>query len=555
MNRPVLTALLTLSVVSSVYAQETPLEHFQKDVDVVIRLAEVDRSLEAFAELADAIQPRSGQILEAQFENIGQLIGNPDLIGVDRTEDWYVGVYGRKSDAPVVVFAIPATDTEDMVDVLKDSMKTRVHGDYVLYSEHDIPVAAAGDTVVEGLTERIVELAEPSQIAIYFNIEHLRMVYSDQIEVGRDSVDTFLNQIRQNLPQQPGMNIEAVIEMYGTMADGAFQGVDDGNSLTVTFSFDKEGLTVDKYITFEDGSETDKFFAQREPSALSEIDRLPAGAQFYMGVSDSMDMMKYGFQMSASMLENDEVKTKIDELLSDAKGLEIGSMATSMQIHDQDTEVLQSFGIVSGKPMDQVKELMRTSSTLAANMEFPGLKQTAVLSKDAENYADEKADVVVLKQEYDETLPQAEMQKRMQSTMFGEDGISTRMIYRDDHYLTSMGGGREAVERLLKSVDGGNSNGLAKWREPFPEEANFLGLIDIPGFAGAAMRVAARQDDLPIPFDATAVDNLNLGVSYSGLSMTVESDGVLVRAHIPVEQMQGISRLGAYFAALRMQQR
>jgi len=549
MNHSLIVALLTLGVVSNAQAQETPLEHFRKDVDVVIRLAEVDRSFGALLDLAEAIQPNSGLALLGQLENIGQLIGNPDLTGVDRTKDWYVGVYCRKSNAPVVVFAIPAKDTEDMLDVMKDRMKTRVHGDYVFYSEQEIPVAAAGNTVVERLSKRIVELADPSHLAIYVNIEHLRSVYADQIEFGRDSMDDFLNQVRQNLPQQQGVNVESVIKMYRTLADVAFQGVDDGTSLTVTLSFDKSGLTIDKYITFEDGSESDKFFTKREPSPLNEIDQLPEGAQVYFGASNVTEMMKYGYDITAELLEDEDAKSRLKAALSGIEEIEISSSATSFRIHNQTAEAIQSFGIVTGEPMTKLKEFTRTMSTEVFNSETSTMKQTAVLNKNAESYADEKADVFVVKHEFPEPLP--EENKRVHDAIFG-DGMTSRTIYRDDHYLTSMGGGREAVERLLKSVDGGKSNGLAKWREPFPEEANFLGLADLPSLATGVTQVIAQLADVSA---LQAIDNLDLGVSYSGLSVTVEPEGVLLRTHLPMEQIQGVYHVASFFEMLqRIQQ-
>lgn len=560
MTRLCLLALLLTASTHSLWAQDAPgpIQHFSKDVDILIRLKSPDRTLEKVTELINAVQPGAGTLFEQQANSLGKLIANPTMTGVDNTKDWYVGVYSNEVSQPTVVFGIPATNVKDMQDVLGDEIVTEVHDNYVFYTEKqfDIPQATEESNATAELTGEVMKTFAEGDLSLFINVDHLAGVYQDQVELMQDQVLDGLNNLRDLMPSNQGINVDAIVEMYGTMAEGMFQGIEDGQSCTVAIALGEAGIDIKEHLGFKPSSPTGEYFSGLESSDLSQISKLPADCQMYYAAHGGLQKIaQWGLNMTGSMVTDDKVKEEFGKVTAEFGELDLGTMAGSMSIAPSlDNGIMNVCALVEATPIDKLRNVVRKMNTVMSDIDLNGVKQTSKVEEDAETYGDYKADIITINQEVNENLDPTGIQKRIRTVMFGNEGMTTRTLYMEDQYLTSLGGGKPAMEGLLKSVESSGENAtLAEYRKPLLEQANLLFLIDIPGAVGRGLMVASQVEEFNLPVDADMIQNLNLQTSFLGFAMGSQPNGLQLQTHIPTTQIKEIAKLGALFAALQTQ--
>lgn len=557
LNRFLYSSILSLAVLTTAKAQDSPLEFFGSDVDVVLRLAEPDKSIESVVELINGAQPGFGEIARgAVGQNLGKAISNPTLTGVDQSRDWHVGIYGKGKAEPLVVFAIPAVDSDDLVGALGKSFKTSVQGKYVLYTDKgDLPaVPSAAKSVAKSMGEKSKTAFEMGEISLYVNSKHLTSVYQTEIDTAYDQVLEGLNQLRFAMPQDSGINMGPVIEMYGTLAEKLFQGVRDSESLVVAIDVGAEGVRIEEYANFGANTKSAKTLAGLPTSEMADLDTLPEGAIAYYGVSGGLkDTIKWSMSLTADMSEDKSVREKMKEISGSLDELEFGAMVGSFTFGDSENGAIQAAGIAHVKPLDQFKEYMRNSVEAMGSIKMPGMTQTSTLKENAESYGDQKVDIVTVKQEIDEDHPQAELQAKMQQMMFGENGIESRVMYLEDKYITVMGGGKPAAMNVFESHGSTNNQAIASPRKILMEKANLISLTDLPGAIAGALKVASTMDQFPLPLDEQMIDSLGLVPSYVGLGIAVEDNAIRCRTDVPMSQIKGIFKISMLFVGMRNQ--
>lgn len=549
--------LFSLTVSSAAVAQDSALELFSKDVDIVLRLAEPDKSIESLVELVNAAQPGFGEIARgAVNENLGKAISNPGLVGVDQSRDWHVGIFGQGKNEPLVVFAIPAVETADVVGALGDSFSTHVQGKFVLYTDKgELPaVPSAADSLAKALEGAPKSAFELGEVSLYVNSKHLVQEYETEIDTAYDQVLEGLNQLRFAIPQDTGVNMGPIIEMYGTMAEKIFQGVRDSQSLVVAIDFGKEGVRVEEYLEFGSRTESAKVLAELKASSMSDLKNLPRGASAYYGASGGLkEMIKWSMDLTASMSEDESTQETLKNAFGDLDDVELGAMVGSFTIGSAENGLIQSTNIARATPVSKFKEYMRASVSAMKEIKMPGMTQTSTLKEDAETYGDHKVDVVNVVQEYDQGNPQAELQQKMQTMMFGPNGIETRILYLDDKYITVMGGGKEAAKATFENLEESENEAVAEPRKILMENLNFLGLIDVPGMVANGLKAASEMDEFPLPLDAGMINSLGLQESYLGFGVAVEDNALRCRTDVPIEQIQGIFKISMLFVGMRNQ--
>ncbi len=137
--------------------------------------------------------------------------------------------------------------------------------------------------------------------------------------------------------------------------------------------------------------------------------------------------------------------------------------------------------------------------------------------------------------------------------MFGSEGIQSRIVYLDDKYLQTTGGGREAMAAALDQLDSGKDNGLDSHREGLPARGNLIFLGDIASTIVRSLSLAAAIPNLPFPLDRDALEQLDLENSYISFVASSESDGLRFQTHVPVEQIRSAFDIGMMFQSMRNQ--
>src|SRR5690606_28344124 len=132
----------------------------------------------------------------------------------------------------------------------------------------------------------------------YVNADHVTEVYADQLEVAQDQVLENLNQLRF-LPNQGSINSEAIVEIYGSLAEALFQSLEDAQISMASISITEDELIFNKQVTFAEDSTSSQFLAANPPDAMADLSRLPGGAQMYYGMCGAMKQLtKAGLKMS-----------------------------------------------------------------------------------------------------------------------------------------------------------------------------------------------------------------------------------------------------------------
>jgi hypothetical protein len=143
------------------------------------------------------------------------------------------------------------------------------------------------------------------------------------------------------------------------------------------------------------------------------------------------------------------------------------------------------------------------------------------------------------------------MMDRINSAMFGPDGMTTRVVYLKDRVIQTMGGGKQAMNDVLASVEKKPSDTAKsptqQTRTKLAPKSNLLVLWDIPGTVAKIMAMVVESQTVPLPIDPDAVKDLQTKPSYFGLSAAGEPQGLRVKTVVPVEQMQGIAKIVKFF--------
>jgi len=541
-----LTLTACLSVPALAATPETPLKFFSSHVDVIIRLKEPDRTLEKVTGLVNKVQPGAGDALKSQQSaGLGALVSNPTLTGVDQTRDWYAGIYFLPDEAPVVVFAIPAIDTDDLVSAVGE-MTTQVQGKWVLYTDAEkIPEVDSSASAETQLGAGQIASLLSGDLNIYVNTEHVTEIYADQIDVARNRVLENLNQLRF-LPSQGDIDPQVMIDMYGSLAEALFQAVDDAQTSLASLTITDSDLVFSKQVAFADASKTSHFLARNKPDAMADLDHLPAGAQLYYGASGAMkEFIRSSVTMTFGMMNDKSLSEKIEQSLKLLDPVTYGATVASLAISQTSESPFQAVMIVNASPIDDVRKFSRTVAEAVGTLENNSISQTSSLKVDAETYGSHQVDLVEVKQEIKPDAPTGELQRKLHNLMFGGDTMQTRTAYLDKQYVSTVGGGQKPMKDFLAGLESGKSSSLKKFREPLMKEANFLMFMDLPRFSGDFLSLAAeRMEGFPIPLNAQMISSLNLKPSYVGIAVGSTPNTARLELRLPVEQIIGVSKIG-----------
>jgi hypothetical protein len=529
-----------------------PLEYFSKDADVVVRLKAPQTTIAQVAALADAVQQGAGAMVRQNAAGLGQAIFVPGLAGVDQSRDWYVIFFARGRMRPNTVFAIPAANTEQLIAALPDRMTSATYRDWVLYTDSadglpEAPEQGAGVSAL--LQEELAAVFNRGDVSLFINIDHLRDVYAEDIESGRQQFVETLEMLAQAGAQTEGVNVQAIIDMYRTMVDAGFQLLSDATACSVGVTAGAGGVSIEKYVAFADGSVTSQTIAANPTSRMELLAKLPADAVGYFGFSGDMQkLMEWSWSMSTSLLAGKpEQEQEFEDAMREWKEIDFGEMVGSFSVGTAADGLMRYTAIAQATPIAKVRETWHKIVQIMGTIEAYGLKQEMTIQPEAETIEDHKLDLLTVKQEYDSERDPTGMQQKIMEFMVGKNGMESRIAYLDDAYVMATGGGRDAMQTLLKSYDAAANDEVARHRKGLMDKANLLVLIDLPTLAANVLTEASKVPELPFPIDAEGLSQLPIETSYLGLSLAGEAHALRVKTVIPVEQLRGVMSLVGFF--------
>ena len=565
-------AALGLVLVTGLSAQAAgPLDLVPADATAVIRLKSPESTIGKVGNFANAIQPGLGFMVQGQAPGLGVAISNPTLGGVDLKKDWHVAIFAVKNAEPAVVFVIPATDVKALQGGVDESFTFASKDSWVAYSQDEAVmelveecISGGADSASGAMDARSSTLFGDSDVAAWVNLAGLTETYQTELEGADVELDTLLEGLTAQIPQTPGINMAAVLEMYGHLGHGALQAVRDSKAFSIGVSISNTAITIDELLVVKARTDTDTYLASQKTSKLDVLDRLPQNKHGYVAIyGDFKGLMEWGMSFATNIIENDDgTKEKIEKLLAEMKDVEFGEMGWGFSFKDdeKDAGLIRGYSVSNVKPAAKMRELAHQMGS-AYKMEFPGMKQDVTVEKDAETYGDLKGDVITIKQTFDEEAnPAAKFQNLIQEVMHGKKGMVQRLVTKDDVMIQSIGGSQETMKEALAAYDATPGTGKSDNQESragLLEEANIVGQVDLPNIAIVLARavLATDQFPIPVPIKAEQLEGLSVPRSYIGFSAGTVPQGIQLKTRLEAKTFQGFFQIVTYFQQQMQQPR
>lgn len=563
------TAAIAVVLSSSLSAlAEGPLDLIPDNAGVVVRLKNPDGTIAKVGNFANQIQPGLGFMVQGQAGALGLAISNPTLAGVDLKQDWHIAVFPVANAEPAVVFVVPTTDADALKAAVGESFSFTTKDSWAAYSQDEaiielVEELAGGDGKSISMDRRAAGVFDGGDVSVYVNAASLTETYKDELAQADTQIELFIEGIKTQVPPQQGLNIGPIFDIYGDMAKGLLQAVRDSESLSVALAVTNEAITIDELVLVKAGSGTDEYLQVHKPGDLAILNRLPQDKAGYMALDmDLKALAKWGVNLATKFAEgtkdaDDENLKKIAEMIEKFKGVmdefdnvELGSAGWAFDLKQGDSGILQAYTLSEAKPAEKMREVTKQMSGLG-QIQLAGMTQEITVEPAAEKYGDLSADVIRVKQEFTEEADPLGIQKEMQKLLYGEEGMVQRVIIKDNHVIQTLGGDQETMKELLAAfdapADATTLSASKKARSGLLEQANFVGLVDLPSLAISGLSIASKTGQLPIPIPLDGIENVKVQPSYVGFAVGTEPQGLRCRTQISAGTVRGIMAIVNFF--------
>ncbi len=537
-------------------AADSPISAFPKDTGVLLRLKTPQKTLQTAGALAVKVDRAEGVKVQLGLPLLGTMISNPSLKGVDLNSDWWVGVFPNVQGDPGIVFAIPATDADAMKKAVMGNQTFQTFEKWVIYTDHagsadkvKAQLADKGESASALFSDSAKAVWDEGNLSLFINVPEILKIYQGPFDQGVKKVNDFIEQMPNLVPpQQSGVDMKSVTKMYASAFKALVQGVRDSEGWTCGLAVTDSQISINEYADFGENTQTAQAIAKHKPSKLAMLAQLPAEKLGYGAVSMDMGAIgQWGLKMSLQMYaEGDTEKEKqIKDLMAEYAKLKFGGMAFSFGLGDLKNGAIRSAGIVKMEHPESLRKLAEQTGKLMSNVNVGGMKVETKFEPNAETYGDLKADITRAKYDFDRSNPGAQMQAEMMKLMYGPDGLVSRTVYLKDRTLQTMGGTKADMQAAIDAENGKNNVGgeeaFQTARKQLLDEANLIGLVDIPGLIANGLGLAIQAGQ-PVPLDAKTIEDIRGKASFLGFALKVEDHGLHAKTVIPLPQMQGIAK-------------
>jgi hypothetical protein len=557
----VLAAWFLCGCVSLAQAGDPPLSAFANDADVVIRLKNPKQTIEKAAAMAATAEEKLAAQVRDNAPFIGLLISNPALTGVDQEQDWLVVVHAKADADPAVIFCIPATDATAMQSALPEKMQKFARDGWVFYSEDKAAIQtlqsatpSSSASIASEIDDAARQVFDRGDISVFLNVDHLTQVYKAQLDKGTDQLAQRLNRQAGILSMVPGADIGSSVD------DGTSAGKDilkDTRAFTSATVITESGLNIETLGQFTAGTPTAQAMAGHPGDSLTTVSRLPEGAVLYVGLSSSLSAgVQNKLATSTSLAEPmDEQQQKLDELKKQLADVTYKSFAAAIGLGHREDGILRVASITEASPAGKIRDFSDAAADLMdVELAGQGIKQESDYVRDAETAGERAVDLLTVTTTVDPNVNPffGSILTQITSGLFGPRGMEMRYSYWEDKFLFALGGGPEAMEAAVKTVDSSDPNGTETFREGLLEQPNVLVLLDVQRIAYRALKAASEMPELNLPIDPKIVGTEEPAPSFIGFTIGTEPDALRSKSQVPSRQLYRIVQL-AIFAKMAQQ--
>jgi hypothetical protein len=486
------------------------------------------------------------------------MISNPSLKGVDMASDWWLGVFPVETGDPGVVFCIPATDAKAFQESVMGDYQFQTLDKHLIYTEHEATftkikehIASKGASISTLLDQTSTTIWDEGDLSVFINVPQILNVYRGPFEQGVEQANEFIEQLPNLVPQQQtgGVDMKAIADLYAGIFKGLVQAVRDAQGCTAGLGITADGISISEYVKFAEASSTAKALARQKPNNLATLGQLPKGQLGYAAAEfDTSDLMKWGMEFSLKMAaEGDtEKENQMKKLMAEYEKVKFEGFAAAFRLGNAKQGAIRATTVMKVDDAQKARDISKEAAKLMGDYNFGGMKMKMTHQPEAETYGDLKADVVRIQYEFPEqNNPAAAIQSKMNELLYGPEGMVTRTLYMKDRVVQTIGGDKVDVQASLDAQAGKNAIGkeaaFQATRAKLLPQANFIGLLDLPGTLASAMGLAIEAG-APVPLNENDLKDIRGEASYLGISVSLEGGGIKAKTVVPVQQMQGVAK-------------
>lgn len=567
-----LVAILAFFAPQAIRADDV-LESVPGDAFLVFRFSSVDRFVGNTNDMLAAIGPlaaSAGPQVEAIIGEMTDLQERVDAI--DRTAPVVIAVFPFfDQPQPVAVFvqtadeaklrrAVLHVDGDDeltettrddgFVEVASDdrTMYFAQRGPCVVYTgdEEVVKLLANENTKMKSfatvLPARALDVFGTGDAAMAANIAPVVKRYRDAIEQAHEEIV----KVVQALPNEQlgGPSAESIKTLYQDLLKIAFDAVYDARWAVGQINLNADGAAANVLFGFKKDSATDKLLAANPTLPLKTLGSLPAGGAMYFGVAIDYGQWA-GDWLKATYGDNVKNKEQLEEALKLMSEVHVQSTVAGYQLPLDGKTRLSATTIQEVSDATKVQQMTRTYMQAVGEIKTPGITQTFDLKENAEQYQGHSIDLTTVKMTLGDSEP-AKMLKGLYDKMFGGDEFQTRSTTHKGLVVQAVGNDPELIHGVLDSLESGAGvvgaeESYGTTRGKLAKKANVVLLIDYPRLIVSVFKMMRDVQPfadafrmLPFNFDVAPP------VSYSGLSIGSEPQGLRVKLFVPVEQPRGM---------------
>jgi len=541
-----------------VSAQEaSPLEMVPQNATVVVRLAAPETTFTSLEEFVNRIQPGFGGVAKIQALNaLGQAIFNPEFRGVDQTKDWYLVISVEGVNSQDAFLIVPVTDAQQMKDAAGDRLQYLDKDGYVVCAKNEASIKAVQecldgdvDSFTTQLDQRSTVQFMKSQLGVAVNAPSLKQAFASELDSAEDTLDAAIDKMGEQMTQgNPELDFAYVLDMYRDFGRVILQAVRDSQSAVVAINVTDEALEIEELLTVAEGSATDKFLQTQPTSDMARIRSLPAGQLSYWSLSgDPKVLLNWSRKLLSQVYKEEAAKETGLKMLALVEEMEFGATSGGIGIQSDTADgALHFYGASEISPAAKMREAF---GLIGEGLEYNvgGIRQTQSFEAAAETIDGQPVDLFRMKQEVPAALDPTGLQKALTDKLYGPDGMTQRIMVKDNVMFQTMGGGLESMKELLSEKPWSDAKLLAA-RARQHEKANLLILGDLPNGVLSMFQMVLSTGTLPIPLPITAdqLNDLEIPPSYAGFSAAAEPRRLHVRTTIPAETFQGFVQIGMF---------
>lgn len=518
--------LLIAGLTGTLAAAETPLKAIPAESAVLVRFKAPAETIEKVAAFVDQLQPDRdpaqpipaeptpswGDLVRTMASSFHQEYGEE----ADLERDCWLFGLNPFSEGGGVAYVISSKDAAAFAAAVEEKggreFHTFVYESWVILGSQAEVDAARNclESDEQSIESRWNDAAravfDQGDLGAYVNLRKIEMDGGEPLAMLPELLP--LDEIGQILEEFPMIQTtKPMRHVFREFADAFVKGVKDTEFVAVSLTIDDEDIRFESYSSITPGSSTAAFLAANPGSEMDAISSLPASSALYLGLQGNQKaFMEWTSRFMKSISdENEPALSKAhEEVLNGFEQLNYGMFALALPMRPIEQGVLRWLTICEVDNPQRARELATQWTALPDRIPDPLGAEKPVLDRTTETYGEFSADVAKTPEGIIVRVGDQDLGKKIESLLFGPDGITNRTVYLKDRILECFGGSKVRTAAAIRRVAEFSRGGLVaepsfvETRGKLGKKTNLIIMLDVGALAAVSMQLWNAYMDITI---------------------------------------------------------